>query len=144
VSIHFHEKIMYSIKYLTNLTVWSQFKLLERTKKMSILTRWVDLKPAKSKYIRPVFYPNPKYTRPVFYPNPNTPDPYLTRPPELTGLIVTIDWINKYACYYVFACLAAVKKFNVRQKYYLNYLSCSQSSESHVNLAIFKMHAWTT
>ena len=46
----------------------------------------VDPKPVKPKYIRPVFYSNAKYTRPVFYPNPHTPDPYLTRPPELTGL----------------------------------------------------------
>jgi len=58
---------------------------------MSILTRWVDPKHAKPKYTRPVFYPNPKYTRPVFYLNLNTPDPYLTRPPELTGLSTTMN-----------------------------------------------------
>jgi len=39
----------------------------------------------------PVFYPNPKYIRFVFYPNSYTPDPYLTRPPELTGLHTYID-----------------------------------------------------
>ena len=55
--------------------MYSQFKLLDRTIKMSISTRWVDPKPAKPKYTRPVFYPNPKYIRPVFYLNPYTPDP---------------------------------------------------------------------
>ena len=39
----------------------------------------------------PVFYPNPKYTQPIFYLNPNTPDPYLTRPLELTGLTTTMN-----------------------------------------------------
>ena len=54
---------------------------------MSFSTRWVDPKPAKLKYNRPVFYLNPKYTRPVFYPNPNTPNPYLSHQPELAGLV---------------------------------------------------------
>ena len=48
----------------------------------------------KTEIYPPVFYPNPKYTRPVFYPNPYTPDPYLTCPPELTGLDACHSWLS--------------------------------------------------
>jgi len=58
------------------------------------MTRWVYPQPVKPKYTRPVFYPNPKYTRPVFNLNPYTPDPYLTRLPELTGLMPSI-WLSQ-------------------------------------------------
>jgi len=33
----------------------------------------------------------PVYTQPVFHPNLYTPDPYLIRPPELTGLPRTLN-----------------------------------------------------
>ena len=47
---------------------------------MSTSIRWVDPKPVK-----------PKYTRPVFYPNPYALNPYLTHPLEQTGLTARLS-----------------------------------------------------